>query len=101
MGTDNFSIAGFAWRVAFALVLVFATFNPAGYSYFHWVRGNFPSFTPSRWRFELPVATGDRRHLHESSLGFMCRVPVLRATTSKAEKKIPIYGKKTASAVLA
>lgn len=48
MATDNFSIADFAWRVAFALVMVFATFNPAGYSYFHWVRGNFPSFTPAQ-----------------------------------------------------
>ena len=48
MATDNFSIAGFAWRVAFALVMVFATFNPAGHSYFHWVRGNFPSFTPAQ-----------------------------------------------------
>jgi hypothetical protein len=48
MATDNFSIAGFAWRIAFALAMVFATFNPAGYSYFHWVRGNFPSFTPAQ-----------------------------------------------------
>jgi Family of unknown function (DUF6524) len=48
MATDNFSIAGFTWRVAFALLMVFATFNPAGYSYFHWVRANFPSFTPAQ-----------------------------------------------------
>lgn len=45
---DNFSIAGFAWRIAFAMLLVLATFNPAGYSYFHWVRGDFPSFTPAQ-----------------------------------------------------
>ncbi|MGH8249153.1 MAG: DUF6524 family protein [Steroidobacteraceae bacterium] len=45
---DNFSFTGFLWRVVFALVLVLATFNPAGYSYFHWVRENFPSFTPAR-----------------------------------------------------
>lgn len=44
----NFSIAGFAWRVAFALAMVLLTFNPAGYSYFHWVRGNFPAFAPAQ-----------------------------------------------------
>jgi hypothetical protein len=43
---DTFSIAGFAWRIAFALAMVLLTFNPAGYSYYHWVSGNFPSFTP-------------------------------------------------------
>ena len=45
---NNLSIAGFFWRVAFALVLVLATFNPAGYSYFHWVRGEFPSIGPGQ-----------------------------------------------------
>lgn len=24
------------------------TFNPTGYSYFHWIRGNFPAFTPAQ-----------------------------------------------------
>jgi hypothetical protein len=43
---DTFSITGFLWRVAFALALVLLTFNPAGYSYFHWVSGSFPSITP-------------------------------------------------------
>ena len=43
---NNISIAGFIGRVAFALALVLATFNPAGYSYFHWVREEFPSVTP-------------------------------------------------------
>jgi len=45
---DRFSLVGFAWRVAFALALVLLTFNPVGYSYFHWVRGNFPAFTPAQ-----------------------------------------------------
>jgi hypothetical protein len=44
---DSFSITGFAWRIAFALALVLLTFNPSGFSYFHWVSGNFPSFTPA------------------------------------------------------
>lgn len=45
---NRFSIIGFVWRVAFALALVLVTFNPAGFSYFHWVRGNFPSVTPAQ-----------------------------------------------------
>jgi hypothetical protein len=43
---DNFSIGGFAWRIAFALALVLSTFNPAGWSYYHWLSGNFPAITP-------------------------------------------------------
>jgi hypothetical protein len=38
---DSISITGFAWRIVFALALVFATFNPSGFSYFHWVSGTF------------------------------------------------------------
>ena len=45
---DSISITGFAWRIVFALALVFATFNPSGFSYFHWVSGTFPSFTPAQ-----------------------------------------------------
>ena len=43
---DTFSIGGFAWRIAFALALVLLTFNPAGWSYYHWLSGNFPAITP-------------------------------------------------------
>lgn len=35
----NFSLA---WRFLFAFVLVFATFNPTGYSYFHWASSVLP-----------------------------------------------------------
>lgn len=45
---DSISITGFAWRIGFALALVLATFNPTGFSYFHWVSGTFPSFTPAQ-----------------------------------------------------
>ena len=45
---NGISITGFFGRVVFALLLVLATFNPAGYSYFHWVRGEFPSVTPAQ-----------------------------------------------------
>lgn len=34
-------------RFVFALVLVFATYNPSTYSYYHWVEGVFPKFTPA------------------------------------------------------
>jgi len=46
--TDGFSIGGFLWRIGLALALVLLTFNPAGFSYFHWVRDDFPSFSPAQ-----------------------------------------------------
>ena len=33
-------------RFIAALVLVFASFNPSGYSYFHWARELLPAITP-------------------------------------------------------
>ncbi len=41
----NFGLAGFAWRFIFAAVLVFASYNPEGYSYFDWVYPVFPEIT--------------------------------------------------------
>ena len=41
-----FGFEGIAIRFAFALVLVFATYNPSGYSYFHWAESTLPKFTP-------------------------------------------------------
>lgn len=43
---DRFSALGFAGRIAFALALVLATFNPSGRSFFHWIRADFPSIQP-------------------------------------------------------
>ncbi len=40
---------GVGIRFMIALALVFATYNPSGYSYYHWVKDIFPnidSFTP-------------------------------------------------------
>ena len=45
---DRFTIGGFAWRIAFALALVLATFNPAGFSYYHWLRDGVPGITPAQ-----------------------------------------------------
>lgn len=35
----SFGLADFAWRWGAALVLVFATFNPTGHSFYHWAAG--------------------------------------------------------------
>ncbi|MBN1377694.1 MAG: hypothetical protein JXA04_00505 [Gammaproteobacteria bacterium] len=34
--TEQFNIGGFGWRLLAALILVFFTFNPSGWSFFHW-----------------------------------------------------------------
>jgi len=34
----SFSVFDFLWRVIAAIVLVLLTFNPSGYSYFHWFK---------------------------------------------------------------
>lgn len=36
---------GFMIRFIAGLVLVFSTYNPEGYSYFHWVKDNYPSIS--------------------------------------------------------
>jgi hypothetical protein len=41
-------IGGVLMRVAFALALVYLTFNPSGHSYFHWLADGFPSITPAK-----------------------------------------------------
>lgn len=38
--------SSFSLRLFFAFLLVFTTFNPSGYSYFHWLKNTLPSFTP-------------------------------------------------------
>jgi hypothetical protein len=42
----NFSLGGLVGRFAASLVLVIATYNPSGYSFVHWVAGNFPHIQP-------------------------------------------------------
>jgi hypothetical protein len=43
---QNFNLAGLLARFIASMVLVFATFNPSGYSFVHWVAGNFPHLQP-------------------------------------------------------
>ena len=42
-----FGFGGIFVRFVFAVVLVFATYNPSTYSYFHWAEGLLPKFTPA------------------------------------------------------
>jgi len=41
----NFSFSGFGWRFMFAAILVFASYNPEGYSYYNWVYQMFPNIS--------------------------------------------------------
>ncbi len=42
---SSFTWGGFLVRLMAALVLVFATYNPEGYSYFHWSLVDFTQFS--------------------------------------------------------
>ncbi|MCZ6488351.1 MAG: DUF6524 family protein [Gammaproteobacteria bacterium] len=37
---NKFTPTSFAWRYGIALVLVFATYNPSGYSWVHWLNSD-------------------------------------------------------------
>ena len=45
MARDHFTWLEFFVRLLIALVLVFATYNPSGYSFYHWVVPELPAFT--------------------------------------------------------
>lgn len=38
----SFGFSDFLWRWLASLVLVFATYNPSGWSYVHWLKGDLP-----------------------------------------------------------
>ena len=40
------TLSGFLLRFAVAFLLVFSTYNPSGYSYYHWLSENIASPTP-------------------------------------------------------
>jgi hypothetical protein len=42
----NLTIGGVLARFLASLLLVIATFNPTGYSFVHWIAGNFPHLEP-------------------------------------------------------
>jgi hypothetical protein len=43
---EAFTPLGFLLRLLAAIVLVLCTFNPTGYSYYHWVAEEFPRIAP-------------------------------------------------------
>ena len=46
MASNNgFGMGEFFLRLLLALVVVFATYNPEGFSYYHWVYEELPNFT--------------------------------------------------------
>ena len=42
----NLTLGGVISRFFASLILVLATFNPTGYSFIHWIGGNFPHLAP-------------------------------------------------------
>ncbi len=42
------TLGGFGARFLASLALVFATYNPSGYSYLGWIRSNFPHIQPAQ-----------------------------------------------------
>lgn len=45
MAASAFGWNSFLVRFVFATIVVFATYNPEGYSYYHWIKDVFPSVT--------------------------------------------------------
>lgn len=52
------SFSGALVRIALALVLVFATFNPTGYSLFHWITAAPVAVTPGKVLAVIALAIG-------------------------------------------
>ncbi len=48
MADKGFAGQGFLLRLLFALILVGATYNPEGYSYYHWAFTELPAFRPEQ-----------------------------------------------------
>ena len=48
MAEKGFTGRGFLWRLVFALLLVGATYNLEGYSYYHWALADFSTFGPEQ-----------------------------------------------------
>jgi hypothetical protein len=44
--SEEFDLGSILLRMAFALALVFLTFNPTGHSYFHWLRDHVSPIEP-------------------------------------------------------
>ncbi len=58
MAQSGISLSGTVVRIALALALVLATFNPSGYSLAHWVAAPPVAFTPGKALALLVLAIG-------------------------------------------
>jgi hypothetical protein len=58
MRTTDINWLGFLLRFVAGLVLVLASYNPDGYSYFHWVQAEFPSITAAKAFTGVALAVG-------------------------------------------
>jgi len=62
MAKNDFSWYGFFIRLLFALVLVYTTYNPSGYSYYHWAKEALVAepltITPSLAMFSVVLLIG-------------------------------------------
>ncbi len=58
MAEPGISLQGTFIRIMLALALVFATFNPSGYSVFHWVATPPVAFTPGKALAVLALSAG-------------------------------------------
>jgi hypothetical protein len=48
MAERGFAGQNFLWRLLFAVLLVGVTYNPEGYSYYHWALIDFSTFGPEQ-----------------------------------------------------
>jgi hypothetical protein len=48
MAEKGFTSQGFLWRLVFAVALVGATYNPEGFSYYHWAIEGLSDFGPEK-----------------------------------------------------
>src|SRR4051794_36248980 len=58
MAHSEFTGLSFLWRLLFAGLLVGATYNPAGLSYYHWVFADPSSFGPEKAVVGLVLLVG-------------------------------------------
>lgn len=68
----HITLTGIALRFVFALLLILCSYNPSGYSYYHWVAANLSSLTPYIAIVGLALVIGWVIYLNATlrSLGF-------------------------------
>jgi len=73
MADNGFTSPSFLLRLLFAVILVGATYNPEGFSYYHWVFGEPRSFGPEKAIVGLALLMGWGIYLRATlrSLGFL------------------------------